>query len=86
MAESAFTTNGMGECKLGDDGRMIRFAFMCTGCQRKVTTKGSIQNVSWPDRENAERSTSATYNIASGQLFAVARSGYGSKRGLFVMA
>ena len=45
MAESAFTTNGMGEWKLGDDGRMIRLL-----------------------------------------VFAVARSGYGSKRGLFAMA
>ena len=86
VTESAFTTSDMGEWKLGDDGRMIRFSFTCTGYQRKVTTKGSIQNISWSDRENAERSTSATYDIASGQVFAEARIGFGSKPGLFVMA
>ena len=86
VEEGAFTTGTMGEWVLSDDGRMIRIAMECTGYERKVTTKGTIQNVYWSDRESAERNTSATYAIAAGQIFAEARVGFGSKPGLYVMA
>ncbi len=86
VEESPFTTGAMGDWVLSEDGRLIRIAMECAGYQRKVTTKGTIQNVYWSDRESAERNTSATYEIDAGQIFAEARIGYGSKPGLYVMA
>jgi len=51
-----------------------------------VTTKGSIQNVYWSDREDATRKSSATYSIEPGMVYAEARVGYGAKPGVFIMA
>ncbi|GFH53071.1 hypothetical protein CTEN210_09547 [Chaetoceros tenuissimus] len=83
--ESAFTTGINGEWKLSDDGRIIRFSLDCTGYQRTVTTKGTIQNVYWSDRQEAERKSSAVYEIPPGQIFAEARVGFGNTPGVFVM-
>jgi hypothetical protein len=86
VEESAFTTGAMGDWILSDDGRLIRIVMDCAGYQRKVTTRGTIQNVSWSDRESAESKTSAIYEIDAGQIFAEARVGFGAKPGVFVMA
>ena len=86
ISEGAFTRSFQGEWKLSDDGRMIRFSVDVKGYQKTVTTKGSIQNVYWSDREDVERRSSATYSIPSGVIYAEAGIGYGSKPGVFTMA
>lgn len=85
VEDSAFTTDTEGLWKLSDDGRTIRFSMDCTGYQRTVTTKGTIQNVSWSDRDEAGRKSSAIYEIPKGQIYAEARVGFGDKPGVFVM-
>jgi hypothetical protein len=82
---SSFTTGADGEWKLSDDGRMVRFSFDCTGYQRIVTTKGTIQNVYWSDRDEAQRKSSAVYEIAPGKIYGEARVSYGEKPGVYVM-
>lgn len=82
---SSFTTGADGEWKLSDDGRMVRFCIDCTGYQRIVTTKGTIQNVSWSGRDEAERKSSAVYEIAPGKIYGEARVSYGEKPGVYVM-
>lgn len=85
VQESSFTTGSDGEWKLSSDGRMVRFSMDCTGYQRTVTTKGTIQNVYWSDREEAERKSSAVYEIAPGKIYAEARVSYGEKPGSYNM-
>ena len=85
VEEGAFTTSAMGEWQLSEDGRRIRFSIECTGYQRTVTTKGTIQNVYWSDREEAERKSSATYEIKPGTIFGEARVAYGAKPGLYAI-
>jgi len=86
VEESAFTADTEMEWKLSEDGRTIRFSLDCTGYQRTVTTKGTIQNVYWSDRDEAGRKSSATYEIKPGVVYAEARVTFGSKPGLYVMA
>jgi hypothetical protein len=85
VGESAFTANTEGEWKLSDDGRVIRFSMDCSGYERTVTTKGTIQNVYWSDRDQVEKKSSATYEIPPGQIYAEIRVGFGEKPGVFVM-
>mmetsp|Transcript_605 Transcript_605/g.1099 ORF Transcript_605/g.1099 Transcript_605/m.1099 type:complete len:333 (-) Transcript_605:134-1132(-) len=82
---SSFTTGEDGEWKLSDDGRLLRFSLDCTGYQRIITTKGTIQNVYWSNRDEAERKSSAVYEIAPGKVYGEARVSYGEKPGVYVM-
>ena len=85
VEETAFTTDTEGEWKLSDDGRLIRLSMDCSGYERTVTTKGTIQNVYWSDRDEVEKKSSATYGITPGQIYAETRVGFGEKPGVFVM-
>lgn len=85
VEESSFTIPTTGQWILSDDGRNVRFSFQVTGFQRTVTTKGTIQNVYWTDRENAERKSSAIYSIPAGTVYAETTIDYGSQPGMYVM-
>ena len=85
IEESSFTYPTPGQWILSKDGRNIRFSIQVTGFQRTVTTKGTIQNVYWTDRENAERKSSAIYSIPEGTVYAETTIDYGSQPGTYVM-
>ena len=63
----------------------IVFCIPVEGYCRTVTTKGTIQNVSWSDREQVSTKTSATYSIPKGDLYGQIRIDYGSKPGTLAM-
>ena len=84
--ESPFTKAYQGQWVLSDDCKSIRFAVDVKGYQRTVTTKGTIQNVYWSDRDDVERKSSATYFIEEGIVYAEGSIGYGSQPGVLVMA
>lgn len=84
--DGSFTNSFEGEWILSGDQRSIRFSMIVKGFQRTITTLGTIQNVSWSDREEVSKKSSATYSIAPGLIYAEASIGYGNKPGLFVMA
>lgn len=85
VEESSFTYPTQGNWLLSDDGRNIRFSLQVTGYQRTVTTKGTIQNVYWTDRDTAERKSSAIYSIPAGVIIAETSIDYGSQPGIYVM-
>lgn len=85
IEESSFTYPTKGQWILSEDGRSIRFSIQVTGFQRTVTTKGTIQNVYWSDRENTERKSSAVYSIPEGTVYAETTIDYGSQPGMYVM-
>jgi len=85
--ETPFTTGGNnGQWKLSEDCRTIRLSLDSTGYQRTITTKGTIQNIYWSERDEIKSKTSATYSIKPGWIYAEAPVGYGSQPGIFVMA
>ena len=86
IADGSFTNSFEGEWILSEDQRSIRFSMNVKGYQRTITTLGTIQNVSWSDREEVSKKSSATYSIAPGLVYAEASIGYGSEPGVFVMA
>lgn len=87
ISESPFTNEFKnGEWLLSEDCKFIRFSLDVKGYQRTVTTKGTIQNVAWTDRDEAERKSSASYSIDEGIVYAEASIGYGSTPGVLVMA
>lgn len=63
----------------------IVFCIPVEGYCRTVTTKGTIQNVSWSDREQVSTKTSATYSVPKGDLYGQIRIDYGSKPGTLAM-
>ncbi len=84
---SSFTTGDTrGQWLLSPDGKYIRISMDVIGYKRTVTTKGTIQNIYWSDREESERKSSATYSIPSGLLYAEGPIQYGSKPGVFELA
>ena len=84
---SSFTSGDKrGEWKLSPDGKLIRISIDVIGYRRTVTTKGTIQNIYWSDREESERKSSATYSIPSGYIYAEGPIQYGSKPGVFEFA
>eukprot|EP00559_Dactyliosolen_fragilissimus_P009968 CAMPEP_0184859622 /NCGR_PEP_ID=MMETSP0580-20130426/4612_1 /TAXON_ID=1118495 /ORGANISM="Dactyliosolen fragilissimus" /LENGTH=286 /DNA_ID=CAMNT_0027356369 /DNA_START=293 /DNA_END=1153 /DNA_ORIENTATION=+ len=84
---SSFTSgNKIGEWRLSDDCRLIRLSIDVNGFQRTVTTKGSIQNIYWSDRDSVQSKTSATYSIPPGWVYAEGPVGYGPKPGILIFA
>lgn len=83
VAPSSFTTGDKrGQWRLSPDGKFIRISMDVIGYRRTVTTKGTIQNIYWSDREETERKSSATYSIPSGYIYAEGPIRYGSKPGV----
>lgn len=83
---SGFTKGDIaGEWKLSPDGRIVRFSLDVIGYKRTVKTTGSIQNIYWSDREEAESTSSATYSIPQGLVYGEANVGYGAKPGVLIM-
>jgi len=87
VAEPSQFTSGKieGQWRLSEDCRQIRFSLYVKGYQRTVTTKGSIQNIYWSDRDDMKRRSSATYSINPGWAYAESNINYGSSPGVLVM-
>lgn len=63
----------------------IMFKIACEGYVRTVTTKGTIQNVAWSNREEASTKASATYSIPKGIVYGQIKVDYGSTPGSLTM-
>lgn len=84
-AESTdFTSGELGQYKISEDNKFIRFSMNTLGFQRVVTTTGSITKVFWSKEEDTVTKTSSTYSIPKGFIYADASIGYG-KPGELVM-
>lgn len=72
LDQTPFTTGPAveGEWKLNPDGTMLRFSMDVLGYNRKVQTKGSIENVFWTDEPSKQVKTSTSYSIPPGWIYA----------------
>jgi hypothetical protein len=62
-------TEQLGDWKLSDDNRQIRFRLAVSGYKRTVQTKGTIQKIYWSSQDETTTQTSTTYSIPEGWLY-----------------
>jgi hypothetical protein len=63
-------TNMIGDWKLSEDGKQIRFRINVYGYQRTIQTKGTIQKIYWSQETNDSiTETSTLYTIPEGWLY-----------------
>jgi hypothetical protein len=62
-------TEQLGDWKLSDDNRQIRFRLAVSGYKRTVQTKGTIQKIYWSSQDETNTQTSTTYSIPEGWLY-----------------
>ena len=59
----------MGDWKLSEDGKQIRFRISVYGFQRTIQTKGTIQKIYWSNEKESVTETSTMYSIPEGWLY-----------------
>ena len=62
-------TNILGDWKLSEDGKQIRFRISVYGFQRTIQTKGTIQKIYWSNQQESVTQTSTLYSIPEGWLY-----------------
>jgi hypothetical protein len=66
---SFVNTDIIGDWKLSDDGKQIRFRISVYGFQRTIQTKGTIQKIYWSNEKESITETSTLYSIPEGWLY-----------------
>ena len=62
-------TDIVGDWKLSEDGKQIRFRISVYGFQRTIQTKGTIQKIYWSNEKDSVTETSTLYTIPEGWLY-----------------
>jgi hypothetical protein len=62
-------TDIIGDWKLSEDGKLIRFRISVYGFQRTIQTKGTIQKIYWSNEKESITETSTLYSIPEGWLY-----------------
>jgi hypothetical protein len=62
-------TDIVGDWKLSEDGKQIRFRISVSGFQRTIQTKGTIQKIYWSNEKESITETSTLYTIPEGWLY-----------------
>uniref|UniRef100_A0A7R9ZJ61 Plastid lipid-associated protein/fibrillin conserved domain-containing protein n=1 Tax=Craspedostauros australis TaxID=1486917 RepID=A0A7R9ZJ61_9STRA len=80
---SEFTSGKkVGEWKLSDDGKSLRFSIDVLGYTRTVQTTGSIQKIYWSNEDEKTTQTSSSYSIPPGWVYGDISVDVGKRPGL----
>lgn len=82
LTDTAFTADDVGDYRISDDGKQVRFRIQQKGYTRTIETKGTINKIYWSNEKDESRETSTTYSIEAGWIYGEADVSANAKGGV----